>query len=206
MKGKWVEANVPTSQKNPRRSGPYKLAYGNRMVFVYGTKGTPEENEWAQNKARFDSETWYYRGNGAVDVMSDDRARSMRLGNRNVILYGNADTNGLWNNRLRSAPIQVRRDRVEAGTRILSGPGFSSLFLYPFGGGEALTGVVSGTGIQGLRTTDRLPVFTSGVAYTDWIVLGSDALSRGPKGAIGAGFFNNEWKLDPAQSAWSTEK
>ena len=40
------------------------------MIFVCGTKGMPDENAWAFNKARFDAES-YWRGNGSVDAISD---------------------------------------------------------------------------------------------------------------------------------------
>ena len=66
------------------------------MVFVYATQGNEAENDWAYDKARFDAETFYYRGNGAMDVIPD---REFSLGayeDRSVILYGNASTNSAW--------------------------------------------------------------------------------------------------------------
>jgi len=38
--------------KGPQRYGTFKDAFNNRMIFVYGTSGTKEENEWSFNKAR----------------------------------------------------------------------------------------------------------------------------------------------------------
>ncbi|HEY1114031.1 MAG TPA: alpha/beta hydrolase-fold protein, partial [Chitinophagaceae bacterium] len=68
----WVVGNHPgAQQKGPHRYGTFKDAFNHRMVFVYGTGGSREENEWSLNKARYDAETWYYRGNGAVDVVAD---------------------------------------------------------------------------------------------------------------------------------------
>ena len=43
---------------------------------------------------RFDAEQWQYRGNGAVDVLPDVELDPR--GRRNVILYGNADTNAAY--------------------------------------------------------------------------------------------------------------
>src|SRR5262245_19959275 len=40
-------AGVPADSKTPGRCGPFKDAFRNRMMFVYGTKGTPEENAWS---------------------------------------------------------------------------------------------------------------------------------------------------------------
>ena len=70
--GQWGWAGAPApGDKGPSRYGPLKEAFKNRMVFVYGTAGTPAENAWALAKARFDAETFWYRGNGSVDVTAD---------------------------------------------------------------------------------------------------------------------------------------
>ena len=62
---------LSATAKTPERGGLFKQAFRNRMLFVYGTKGTPEENAWALAKARFDAETFWYRGNGSIDVVPD---------------------------------------------------------------------------------------------------------------------------------------
>jgi hypothetical protein len=62
--------------------------------------------------------------------------------------------------------------------------------------------VVSGSGLAGMRVTDRLPYFVSGVAYPDWIVIGADALHRGTAGVRAAGFFGLDWGTSPGETAW----
>lgn len=52
------------------------------MVFVYGTSGNKEENEWSLNKAKYDAETWDYRGNGAVDIIADKEFLLSKYKNR----------------------------------------------------------------------------------------------------------------------------
>ena len=66
-----VSDALPETSKRPERGGLFKQAFRHRMLFVYGTKGTPEENAWAFAKARFDAETFWYRGNGSIDVVPD---------------------------------------------------------------------------------------------------------------------------------------
>jgi hypothetical protein len=61
-----VAAEFGPDMKNPLRGGPLKEAFRNRFVFVYGTAGTPEENAWMLARARFDAETFWYRGNGSI--------------------------------------------------------------------------------------------------------------------------------------------
>src|SRR5262249_21314839 len=71
--GQWRTGSKPSpALKGPLRYGPFKDAFCHHMLFVYGTKGTAEENIWAFNKARLDAESFWYRGNGSVDVLADN--------------------------------------------------------------------------------------------------------------------------------------
>jgi hypothetical protein len=60
----------------------------------------------------------------------------------------------------------------------------------------AAVGVVSGTGVKGMRLTDRLPFFVSGIGYPDCVVFGAEALLKGVPGVKQAGFFGNDWSVD----------
>lgn len=75
------------------------------MIFIYGTSGNKAENEWAYNKARVDAETWYCRGNRAVEMLSDREFDLKKYGNRGIVIYGNADTNPAWKVLLDQSPI-----------------------------------------------------------------------------------------------------
>ncbi|MBC8107348.1 MAG: prolyl oligopeptidase family serine peptidase [Anaerolineae bacterium] len=200
----WNSGPAPTpAMKNASRSGPFKLAFNNHMVFVYGTLGTAEENAAAFNKARYDAETWWYRGNGAVDVVPDTDA-SWRQGDRNVILYGNADTNGAWATLLNDSPIQVNRGKVKIGDREETGDGLAAMFLRPHPTSPtALVAAIAGTGPTGMRLTNRIPIFVSGAGLPDWFVIDAAAINRGTRAARGAGYFDNHWKLSPADTAWN---
>jgi hypothetical protein len=96
--GQWqVVDGLNLQEKNPVRNGGFKLAFTNNMVFVYATNGSAEENEWYKNKARFDAETFWYRGNGSIDIIPDTDFAPDHYADRNVIIYGNADNNLAWN-------------------------------------------------------------------------------------------------------------
>jgi pimeloyl-ACP methyl ester carboxylesterase len=204
---KWALLQKPSATlKGPQRSGPFKDAFRNNFTFVYGAKGTAEENAWAFAKARFDAETWWYRGNGEVPFLSDAEFLRSVSKNNNVILYGNADTNAAWKPLLGDGPVQVRRGEVRVGDRTESGNDLACLFVRPRPGSDvASVGVVSGTGPAGMRLTDRLPYFVSGVAYPDWIVLGPEALTKGSAGVRGAGFFGNDWEVGSGEAVWHKE-
>jgi poly(3-hydroxybutyrate) depolymerase len=199
--GKWMVARLHDGAKSPKLSGPFKNVYQNKFVFVVGTHGTPEENAWASDKARYDAETFEYRGNGSVDIVTDKQYNSGWQ--RNVILYGNSDTNSAWKPLLARSPIQVSRGKITIGTDTMTGDDLAGLFVYPHKarGRWILVGAISGTGVEGCRTTDRLALFTSGVAYPDWTVMTSQVLTQGDKGIKACGFFDNDWNLSEADSA-----
>jgi len=201
--GKWTVGCIGRNEKSPENSGPFKNVYRNRFMFVVATHGNTEENLWAVNKARFDAETYQYRGNGTVDIVRDVDFQPGSA--RNVILYGNADTNSAWKSLLGKSPVQVARNSVKVGDRVLLGDDLCSMFVYPrtVHGKPCLVGAVSGTGLVGLRTLDRLPVFTSGVAFPDWTVMSADVLKLGAKGIKGCGFFGNDWTLKNGDAAWN---
>lgn len=204
--GHWtVTASLPPGQKGPLRYGPFKDAFRHHMIFVYGTRGTAEENAWAFAKARFDAETFWYRGNGSVDVFPDAEFNPRSQPDRSVILYGNAHSNGAWMPLLSDSPMQVTQDEVRIGNRVLAGDKFACLFLRPRPGSEvACVGVVSGTGLVGMKLTDRLNYFLSGVAYPDCTVIGPEMLSDGVKGVRAAGFFGVDWSLDKGDFAFTS--
>ena len=198
-----LDVGADALHKNPNRSGPFKDAFRNRMVFVVGTSGNDEETAWAIAKARFDAETFWYRGNGSVDVVRDTEFDTNAEPDRNVILYGNRTTNAVWDRVLGDCPIVARRSGIVVADRSLTGDDLACTFVYPRHGSKtACVGVVGGSGIRGLRTTDRFTYFVSGSHSPDWTIYGAEMLERGIEGVRATGFFANDWTVDPAQSAW----
>lgn len=182
--------------------GPFKRVFDNNFVLVYGTRGTEEEQNWALAKARLDAETWWYRGNGACDVLADIDFDPDAPGNldRNVILYGNADTNALYDRLLGDdAPVRVSRGQVSVDGRRLREDILGVMFVWNRRGtqatGRPLVGVIGGTGPVGMRALDRKPVFVSGVGIPDVLVIGQDMLVRGAPGIRAMGFYGPDGRL-----------
>jgi hypothetical protein len=191
--------------KGAHRAGPFKHAFNNRMAFVYATGGTPEENAWALAKARYDADTWQYRANGSVDVVPDTAfdLDAPENADRNIILYGCADSHQLWDALLADAPIRIARGTATVGDRTLERDDLAGHFLYPRPGSDtALVGVVAGTGAVGRRRADEPRYFISGVGYSDWMLTSPEVLETGIDGVIAAGFFDAKWSIDSTQSAW----
>jgi hypothetical protein len=62
--------------------------------------------------------------------------------------------------------------------------------------------VVAGTGPVGMRLTDRLRYFISGVAYPDLMIFGPGVLTDGTSDIRAWGYFGPDWKLDSGDFAW----
>jgi dienelactone hydrolase len=203
--GKWSVGAAPgPDQKNPNRGGPFKLAFDHRMVFVYGTAGTRDENARCFAKARFDAESFWYRGNGSVDIIADRDFEPAKYRDRSVILYGNADTNAAWPKLLASSPVQVRRGSVEVGGKRFAGDDLACLFLRPRSDSTiASVGVISGSGLAGMRLAERFPIFLSGAGFPDCLVAGPEALTSGSAGVLAAGFFGNDWRVESGDFVWA---
>jgi pimeloyl-ACP methyl ester carboxylesterase len=198
----------PASRKGPLRQGPFKDAFRNRFVLVVGTKGTPEENAWGLAQARFDAETFWYRGNGSPDILTDamflEPSRADFLRDRNVILYGHSESNAAWPALLSESPVRVKRGQAQIGQRKVNGDNLACLFIRPRPGSDwAAVGAVAGTGAIGLRLTERLPYFTSGVAYPDCVFLSTKSVGDGSAAPIAAGYFGSNWDIESGEFAWS---
>ena len=205
--GLWRQADgVRLSDKGPHRYGPFKEALQQRLIFVYGTRGSAAENLWALQKARFDAETFWYQANGSIDVVADvdfDPAASV---DRSVVLYGNARSNSAWKKLLAGSPVEVEPGRVTIGARRIQGDNLAVLFIRPRPGSDrACVAAVSGTGLAGMRLTNNLPYLYAGYAFPDVTVLDTSLLSRPNAGLVAAGFFNNQWGLDGADMAFAGE-
>jgi hypothetical protein len=186
----------PLTFKGPHRDGPFKAAFGNRMLFVYGTRGTDEENAWAFDRARHDAAVFRYRGNGSVDILADVAFRAVDHLDRSVILYGNADTNAAFAAVLDEGPVAVEHDRIRVADRTIRGDDAWLLAIRPRAGSSiASVGIIGGTGLRGMRATDHLPLFVSGVAWPDWTVARASTWRKGAQAILGAGFFAPDWTL-----------
>jgi predicted esterase len=188
---------VTSKQKNPKRSGTFKESLQHRMVFVYGTHGSEEENAWSFNKARYDAEVWYYRGNGAVDIIADNDFTAARYKERGVVIYGNSVTNSAWNKLLRSCPIAVTSSHISLGSKRFEGNDLGAYFTWPRDDSDkAMVAVVAGTGLIGMKSTDSNQYFAAGSGFPDYFIFSAKMLDVGAKGIMAAGFFNNNWELE----------
>ncbi|WP_276501107.1 alpha/beta hydrolase-fold protein [Terrimonas pollutisoli] len=190
-----ITGKAPAEEKGPQRYGTFKEPFNHRMVFVYGTNGNAEENKWNLSKAKYDAETWYYRGNGAVDIIAD-KEYSAKYAGRNVIIYGNATTNSVFNKLLSDCPLKIERNKVTVGNESWQGDDLAVYFTWPMKGSAIHSvGVVAGTGLKGMQAANANQYFAGASGFPDFMVFQLDMLQQGSKAIKMAGFFDNQWKL-----------
>src|SRR4030095_17004097 len=118
--------------------------------------------------------------------------------------YGNAATNAAWSGLLGESPVQVRPGVTVVSGREIRGDDLACLVIRPRpGDASTCIGIVGGTGIAGMRLTDRLPYFTSGVAFPDCTVLSSETLLARRAGVRVAGVYTNDWALEYGDFAFA---
>lgn len=202
--GGWELGALPgLEEKGPHRYGNFKDAFRHQVVFVYGTQGSKEENDWNFYKARYDAETFGYRGNGSIETISDKQFSLEKYADRGVILYGNADTNQAWKILLGESPVQVSNGEMKVGDRILTGDGWGCYFIQPRPDSEiASVGVVAGTGLKGFKAVHANQYFMAGTAFPDLTVIGTDAFENEYEAVVGAGFFGNDWRVETGDFVW----
>lgn len=194
----WAITSAPAlTIKGPHRYGTFKEGFNKNMIFVYGTAGNAEENEWSINKARFDAESWYYRGNGAIDIIADKEYSKSKYVGRNVVLIGNATTNSAWKVLLNDCPVQIKRDLVMAGNKSWKGDDLGAYFVWPIKGTASNSvSVIAGSGVKGMDAVNANQYFAGGSGFPDIMIYRLKMLQSGVGEVEYAGFYDNNWQLN----------
>jgi len=188
----WRIASPPsTKEKNPNRSGSFKDIFRNRVVFVIGSQGSAEMQDWARKAARFAAETYYYRGNGAVEIIEEKDAPKFK--HRNLLVFGQSDL--LGDSPVRGGTTAISLNFADGKSIALTG-GNTLFMIRPRQGSEiASVATISPTSLAAARSSYRVPLFTSGAGMPDFMVLAADHLQKGIDGVSAAGFFGPTWDL-----------
>jgi len=197
----WEVTDKPSvDKKNAVRYGTFKDAFRHRMLFVYGTKGTATENQWAYDKARYDAEKFWYQGNGSIEVIPDTDFNASSDPDRSVILYGNSSTNSAWKDLLAESPVQVAKGFISVGSKKYEGNDLACMCVRPRkGSATACVAFVAGTGLKGMKLTTRLPYMNPGIGLPDITILNQDILTKGDSGVLMTGFFGLDWSIEKGE-------
>ncbi|MBS1714022.1 MAG: prolyl oligopeptidase family serine peptidase [Armatimonadetes bacterium] len=190
--GQWAEGVQDGPCKDVSRPGGFKSAYDHGFRLVYLTGGKPVETAAARDKARFDAETWWYRGNGSTPVFGDDGLPAT-LPAGNYVFYGGFNALGTRRALFETKGFEVRPDSVRIGGKEFKGDlGLLLVRPNPAGGSVALVG---GSSLRGFRTMERLSTFLAGVHYADFFLASPEMLTKGSKGVLATGWFGPDWSL-----------
>jgi dienelactone hydrolase len=194
---KWMNNTIaPANEKGEMRNGGFKEAFQHRMVFVYGTKGNAEENAWMLNKAKYDAETWYYRGNGAIDIIADIEFDAGKYADRGIILFGNMTINSVAADLLKDCPVQIKTGAASVGADTLLGDNLGSYHLWPnSSNGFSSIALIGGTGLKGMRAAEANQYFAGGSGFPDFMIFSLDMLEKGETAVKATGYYNNKWQL-----------
>ena len=196
--GNWEVTGEPSKQnKYPTRCGNFREVLNYDVVFVYGTHGNKEENKWAFEKARYDAERIWYRGNGSIKVIKDDEFDTVKYKDRNVILFGNSETNSALKSLLKDSPVQVSDGKITVGKKTYKGDDYACLMIRPRKDSEfASVAIVAGTGIEGMRLANFAPYYHPYVSLPDIVVYNSEIEKSDEQGVKFSGYFGNDWSLE----------
>lgn len=192
-----IKSELNTNEKNPNRYGSFKDLFKNNLILVYGTNGSDEENNTILAKVRYDSEMFWYVGNGAFEIIADSEFDPMNYKDNNILLYGNSEQNSAFKNYFENIPIDVTSDKIKIGDKNLNGKNLATYFVYPKKGSEKnLIGVIAATGEEGMRLTYMRPFLKPGSAFPDVTVFNTKILEKKEKGISAAGFFGLDWSVE----------
>jgi poly(3-hydroxybutyrate) depolymerase len=195
-----VSERYGEAQKNPRRTGNIREVLNHDVVFVYGTHGSEEERAWAYAKARYDAEVIWYQGNGAIEVIPDSDFDAKKYEHRNVMLFGNAHTNSAWKSLLSDSPVQVGKEKITVGGKDYTGDDLSCLMIRPRSDSDvASVGVVSGTGLRGMKQANFAPYHHPYVGLPDIVIYNSDILLSDNDGIRFIGYFGKDWSIQTGE-------
>ncbi|MDT0675883.1 alpha/beta hydrolase [Autumnicola musiva] len=205
--GNWITAEKPSSSvKNPKRNGTFKDAFKNNMVFVYATKGTKEENQWYLNRARYDAEKFWYRGNGTIHLVKDTDFKESEYPDNNIILYGNSDNNAAWKKLLKNAPFKVSNNSFTFGTKKWSGNDLGAYMVYPRTNTEKATiGIITATGREGMHAAYANDYLLNATFFPDVMIFDAEMPAKGLESIKAAGFFGNSWQIEDGDFVWGEE-
>ncbi|MFO7676117.1 MAG: prolyl oligopeptidase family serine peptidase [bacterium] len=189
--------------KTPRRYGPCRQAMMRPFTLVYGTQD-PALADDLRSAATAEATRWWLIANGLCEVLPDTAASPAALAGHNLVLLGGADANAVTRRLAGRLPIGARDGELFLGDRRL-GPDLAAMFVYPDPDDPArLVLVRLGTDAEHTRLANFWGLVHSGAGIPDFIVFDRSVRRLGWGGVRAAGFFDPDWRFDPA-SSWLAE-
>jgi hypothetical protein len=188
---------INENEKHPGRYGSFKDLFRDNLTIVYGTQGSEEEKSLLLAKVRYDSEMFWYVGNGSLEIIADKDFDPDNYENCNILLYGTKDQNSAFNKLLIDSPISVSNNNISISEKNLDGDDLGCYLVYPRKGTENnLIGIIAGTGLEGIKLSYLRPFLKPGASFPDVTVFNTDILKYENKGIKAVGLFGLDWSVE----------
>jgi hypothetical protein len=183
-------------EKTPQLSGPIKDAFRSPFCIVYGTTGTEDEKrEVKANAERFRKE-WRAFAKGWAPIFADTEVTNEIMTEKNLILFGESETNSIIADFANSLPIKWNRNEATIAGRTYSMKRRGLAFVYPNPKHPQRAVVV----FSGVPWGDHLPSNHKWDLMPDFILYtrAPDMVDRMEKTNewVTAGFFGTDWSLE----------
>jgi pimeloyl-ACP methyl ester carboxylesterase len=170
--GKWRDGSgLSSAELAQLTTWSWKDVLDHRVVVVAGTQGPDDVDAMILQQARFLSESMWYVGNGALDVVIDADWKPEKFVGRNVLLIGGPEENSAWSVQLGSQEIQPLKGRVQEGRTRTDGS-FAVLVSAPKPNEPGrLVGAIAATDLAGWRKAQRIPILTAGAGVAESLLV-----------------------------------
>jgi hypothetical protein len=102
--------------------------------------------------------------------------------------------------------VQVEKGSVTIDGQKYLGDNLACMFVRPRAGCAAATiGVVSGSGLSGMKLTTRIPYMNPGIGLPDCTVINPEILTKGDQGILMTGFFGLDWSVKSGDFVWNVK-
>jgi predicted peptidase len=185
---KAVENEFP-GLKNPQRSGPIREVYRGPFLLVYGDETDKSNAErWARE--------WNKYADGTPPIKADKEVSPLERKNFNLILFGTRDTNSIVKE-LPQLLVELTAKGYRVGTSEYSKENVGLVMCYPSPWSRERMIVIQ----SGLFWGSALPLNHKFDLLPDYIVFDdSFDTSDNTNRALAAGYFDNQWQLEPSKN------
>lgn len=205
--GRWqltpAAAKAAALVKRAGSAGPITDAYFGSMLHVYGT-AIPEQVEGLRKAAERGARGWpLWLWRVQQRVLADTELSDELMRQHHVVLYGTPGANRVLSRIEAQLPIKVEKDAVVVGHERHGGPGVGTRFVYPNPlARERYVIVQAAPTLEGVLGGHQLPDF-----LPDYVVYDAQVTKSRPRLLFDArrpppalGFFDEQWRLDPART------
>jgi len=194
---RWVRRDEPDTalRKKPRQQGPIDDAFMESFVVVTpsGKSRNSAFQSWCDFELEHFRQRWRALMRGDLPEVKDSELREDR---RNLILWGDPDSNEAIRGFLNTSPITFESGQWKFGDQTFDGNRFAPALVFPRARNGAAGYIVLNSGLTFREGHDKTNSLQN-PKLPDWAIIDisqpPDAFSPGR--IHDAGFFDEEWKL-----------